>query len=113
MTQTATLEEVEQRLRGLPESLVVDPEDARAITRIAELRIPIKQAAKTQRAVPLLRLGGVGMAVAVVILLNVVAAYYAPKSSRSVADAPGIGGASSKGLPGVGPRRRDAEAVNN
>ena len=113
MTQTATLEEVEQRLRGLPESLVVDPEDARAITRIAELRIPIKQAAKTQRAVPLLRLGAVGMAVAVVILLNVVAAYYAPTYSRAVADAPGIGGPSSKVLAAFGLSAADVTSIND
>lgn len=102
MTQPATLEEVEERLRRLPESLIVDAEDARAIARIAELRIPIKQAAKTQRADPLMRLGAVWMAVAMVILLNVVAAYYAPTYGRALADAPGVGGPSSKVLAAFG-----------
>ena len=102
MTQPATLEEVEDRLRGLPESLVVDLEDARAITRIAQLRIPIKQGAKTQHALPLLRSSAIGMTVAIVMLLNVVAAYYAPTYSRALADAPGIGGPSSKVLAAFG-----------
>jgi hypothetical protein len=102
MTQAATLEEVEERLRGLTESLVVDSEDARAILRVAELGIPGKQRAKTQHAIPLLRLSAIGTAVAIVILLNVVAAYYAPTYSRALADAPGVGGPSNKVLAAFG-----------
>ena len=113
MTQPATLEEVEERLRRLPELLIVDAEDARAITRIAEVRIPFKEAAKTQRAVPLLRLSAIGMAVAIVILLNVVAAYYAPTYSRAVADAPGIGGPSSKILNAFGLSAGDVTSLND
>ena len=113
MTQTATLEEVEQRLRGLPESLVVDPEDARAITRVGELGIPSKPFPQTQRAVPLLRLSAIGTAVAIVILLNVVAAYYAPTYSRAVADAPGIGAPSSKILNAFGLSAGDVTSIND
>jgi hypothetical protein len=113
MTQTATLEEVEQRLRGLPESLVVDPEDARAITRVGELGIPSKPSPQTQRAVPLLRLSAIGTAIAIVILLNVVAAYYAPTYSRAVADAPGIGAPSSKILNAFGLGAGDVTSIND
>src|SRR5207245_2392130 len=90
------------RLRRLPGSLVIDRQDARAITRSDQLRIPIKQGAKTQHAIPLMRSSAIGMAVAIVMLLNVVAAYYAPTYSRALADAPGIGGPSSKVLAAFG-----------
>jgi hypothetical protein len=115
MTQPATLEEIEERLRALPVSLVVDPEDARALARIVELRLPARRAIKTQgsRRRALVRLGAGAMTVAVVILLNVVAAYYAPTYSRAIADAPGIGGPSSKVLAAMGLSAGDVTSFND
>jgi hypothetical protein len=115
VTQPAALEEIDQRLRSLPETLVVDPEDARAMARIVELRFPTKRAADTKAASRrgLIRLGAVGAALAFVVLVNVVAAYYAPTYGRALADAPGIGGPSSKILAAFGLNAGDVTSVND
>jgi hypothetical protein len=115
MTQPATLEEIDERLRSLQETLVVDPEDIRAMARIVELRLPAKRAADTKAASRrgLIRLGAAGAAIAVVIILNVVAAYYAPTYSRALADAPGIGGTSSKILAAFGLNPADVTSIND
>jgi hypothetical protein len=114
MTQPATLEEIEERLRGLPETLVVDSEDARAMDRIVELRFRAKPVVNTQAARGrLVRLGAVGMAIVAVLLVNVAAAYYAPTYSRALADAPGIGGTSSKILGAFGLNPSDVTSIND
>jgi hypothetical protein len=115
MTQPATLEEIDERLRSLPETLVVDPKDVRAMARIVELRVPTKRAAdrKAPSRRGLIRLGAAGAAIAVVVIVNVVAAYYAPTYSRALADAPGIGGPSSKILAGFGLNSRGVTAIND
>ena len=114
MTQPVTLEEIDQRLRSLPETLDVDPEDVRAMARIVELRFPTRPAANPKAASRgLLRLGAVGAAVAVVLLVNVVAAYYAPTYSRALALAPGIGGTSSRILAAFGLNPSNVMSIND
>ncbi len=115
MTQPATLDEIDERLRSLPETLVVDPEDVRAMARIIELRFPTEPAANAKAASRrgLIRLGAVGAAIAVVVLFNTVAAYYAPTYSRALADAPGIGGPSSKILAAFGLNAGDITSFND
>jgi hypothetical protein len=115
MIQPATLEEIDERLRSLPETLVLDPEDVRAMAGIVELRFATKRAANTKAASRrgLMRLGAVGAAIAVVVLVNLVAAYYAPTYSRALADAPGIGGPSSKILAAFGLSAGDVTSVND
>jgi hypothetical protein len=115
MTQPATLDEIDERLRSLPETLVVDPEDVRAMARIVELRFPTERAANTKAASrrTQIRLGAVGAAIAVVVLVNVLAAYYAPTYSRALADAPGIGGPSSKILAAFGLNVDQVTAIND
>jgi hypothetical protein len=115
MTQPATLEEIDERLRSLSETLVVDPADVRAMARIVELQFPIKRAAhkKAPSRRGLIRLAAIGAAMAVVVLVNVVAAYYAPTYSRALADAPGIGGTSNKILAGFGLNRSDVTSIND
>lgn len=116
MTTRATVEEIDERLRSLGDTLIVGPEDSRALARIVELRIPTastpvaKAWANRRRAV---RLGAVAMAIAVVMLANVVAAYYAPTYSRALADAPGIGGPSSKILAALGLNAGQVTAIND
>jgi hypothetical protein len=53
------------------------------------------------------------MAVAFVLLANVVAAYYAPTYSRALADAPAVGGPSSKILAAFGLNAGQVTAVND
>src|SRR5712691_9672355 len=114
MSQAASLEEIDERLSNLQETLVVDAEDARAIAHLMALRV----AGTSVRAVhftrrPMVRLGAVAMTVAIVILLNLVAAYYAPTYNRAIANAPGIGGPSSKILAAVGLRAGDVTSFND
>jgi hypothetical protein len=115
MTQPATLEEIDERLRSLPETLVVDPEDVRAMAGIVELRFATKRAANTKAASRRgqMRLGAVGAAIAVVVLVNLVAAYYAPTYGRALADAPGVGGPSSKILAAFGLNADQVTAIND
>ncbi|TMD91182.1 MAG: hypothetical protein E6I73_04800 [Chloroflexi bacterium] len=117
MTRPITLEEIDERLRSLDESLLVGPEDSRALGRIIELHIP---AAPTQQRAPVranrrwvVRLGAIAATIAIAILLNVVAAYYAPTYGRALADAPGVGGPSSTVLATFGLNTRQLTAVND
>jgi hypothetical protein len=101
--QPASLEEIDARLRALPATLTVNPEDSRALAQILELRIPAQAAARPRSTrTRLVRLGAVATCIVAVLLLNVVAAYYAPTYSRVLADAPGIGGPSGKILAAFG-----------
>jgi hypothetical protein len=114
MSQPASLEEIDERLNKLQETLVVDAEDARAIAHLMALRVaptPVRAVHFLRR--PMVRLGAVAVTVAVVILLNLVAAYYAPTYSRAIADAPGIGGPSSKILAAAGLRAGDVTSFND
>jgi hypothetical protein len=115
MNQPTTLDEIDERLRSLPETLVVDPEDVRAMACIVELRFPTERAANTKPASRrgLIRLGAVAAAIAVVVLVNVVAAYYAPTYSSALADAPGIGGPSGKILAAFGLSAGDVTSFND
>jgi hypothetical protein len=84
------------------------------MARILELRVPAKPAVKTSAVRrPLVRLGAVGVTVAIVILANMVAAYYAPVYSRALADAPGIGGPSSRILAAFGLNAEEVTAIND
>jgi hypothetical protein len=103
MTQPASLEEIDARLRALPKTMTVADPDARALARILELRIPAEPTVRPRSVrLPLVRLGGLAVIVAVVVLVNIVAAYFAPTYGRALADAPGIGGPSSKILAAFG-----------
>jgi hypothetical protein len=116
MTEPATVEEIDERLRSLGESLVLGPDDSRALGRIIELRIPAAPALAANHRVSrrrVVRLGAVAMAVAFVLLANAVAAYYAPAYSRALAGAPGIGGPSSKILAALGLNAGQVTAIND
>ena len=116
MTRPITLEEIEERLRSLDEALIVGPEDSRALGRIMELRIP---AARTQSEPAranrrwVVRLGAVATTIVVVMLANLAAAYFAPTYSRALADAPGVGGPSSKILATFGLSAGQVTAIND
>ena len=114
MIQPASLEEIDARLRALPATLTVNPQDSRALAQILELRIPAQAAARPRSTrTRLVRLGAVATCTVAVLLLNVVAAYYAPTYSRVLADAPGIGGTSSKILAAFGLNPSDVLSIND
>ena len=114
MTQPASLEEIDTRLSALPKTLELDAEDSRALARILELRIPSQKTVKSRsprrRLMPL---GAAAAAVVALILLNIVAAYYAPTYGRALADTPGIGGPSSKILAVFGLNSGEVTAIND
>ncbi len=117
MTQSVTAAEIDERLRSLGSSLIVGPEDARALEQIVELRIPAvarpaaREARSSRRHV--VRFGAVATAIAFVMLANLVAAYYAPTYSRALADAPGIGGPTSIVLAAFGLNAGNITAIND
>lgn len=119
MTQPASVAEIEARLRSLPETLIVGAPDSLALARIVELRIPpaSKPAARHLRSAARRRAGRLAFAAAMLIALAVVAnaaaAYYAPTYSRALADAPGIGGPSSKILAAFGLNASEVTAIND
>lgn len=116
MTQTATAQEMDERLRSLGGSLIEGPDDSRALARILELRIsvPSRRAAHARASRRrVVRFGAVAMAVAFVLFANVVAAYYAPTYSRALADAQGIGGPSGKILAAFGLSPSDVTSIND
>jgi len=114
MSQPASLEEVDARLKALPETLELSAEDSRALAKILELRIPSPKVVKSQSPRrPLVRLGVVAATIVALILLNIVAAYYAPTYGRALADTPGIGGPSSKVLAAFGLNSGEVTAIND
>jgi hypothetical protein len=114
MSRPATLEEIDARLRALPATLTVDLEDSRALAQILELRIPVEPAVRPHSPRRrLVRLGAAAAVVVGVILVNVVAAYYAPTYDRALADAPGIGGPSSKILAAFGLSSSEVTVFND
>src|SRR5260370_34915850 len=103
MSQPASLEEIDERLGQLPETLVVDAEDARAIAHLMALRVaatPVGAMRFKRR--PMGRLGAVARTVTVVFLSNLLAAYYAPTYSPAIAGAPAIAAPSGKTLAATG-----------
>ncbi len=114
MTQPATLEEIDARLSALPETLTLDAEDSRTLAQILELRMPAERTARPRSPRRgLVRLGALATTVVAVLLLNVVAAYYAPTYSRALADAPGIGGPSRQILAAFGLNSGEVTVFND
>ena len=117
MTHPVTAAEVEERVRSLGSSLIVGPEDSRALERIVRLRIPTVARPAARVARPsrrfVVRFGAVATVIAIVVLANAVAAYYAPTYSRALANAPGIGGPSSKILAAFGLNAEEVTAIND
>jgi len=114
VSQAASLEEVDARLKALPQTLELSAEDSRALAKIHELRIPYPKAVNSPSPRrPLVRLGLVAATIVALILLNVVAAYYAPTYDRALADTPGIGGPSSKVLAAFGLSSSEVTAFND
>lgn len=103
-------EEVESRLRSFPSSATLRPADEHAVAEIhlwpSESSLP----RATRRA---LRVSAVAAVIVVAILLvNVLAAYYAPKYQRALADS-GVGPISQRLLSAVGLKAGDVTVVGD
>jgi hypothetical protein len=103
-------EEVESRLRALPASATLRPADERAV---AEIHLWPRESSRRRATHRALRLSTASAVIVVaILLLNVVAAYYAPKYQRALADS-GVGPISQRLLSAVGLRSSDVTVVGD
>ncbi len=111
MKVTPDIEEVERRLRALPKSAVLRPRDVQALTQLEAVARP---KVATSRVRPGLWVpAAAAWVVAAVLVVNIVAAYFAPKYERALADSPGLGPISQRLLAGVGLREGDVTAASD
>jgi hypothetical protein len=103
-------EEVETRLRSFPSSASLRPADERAIAQIHPWPPASSRPRATRRA---LRVSAAAAVIVVAILLvNVLAAYFAPKYQRALADS-GVGPISTRLLSAVGLKAGDVTVVGD
>src|SRR5260370_5114130 len=116
MTTIPSVEEVEERLRALNRTAALSAEDVRAIARLQVLRFPVVSPAVTRRAPARFssgrRVAAIAAMLALVVLANLGAAYYAPRYGRALADAPAVGPVSGRILQFVGLNDRDVTVFN-
>lgn len=107
MTST---EEVERRLRALPASATLRPADEQAV---AGIHLWGRGSLRRSAAHRALRVSGAAAVIVVAILLvNILAAYFAPKYQRALADS-GVGPISQRFLSAVGLRSGDVTVVGD
>lgn len=105
-----SIEEVETRLRSLPASVELRPADDRAL---GEIHLwPRPDSPRRARPVAIRVIGGVAAAVIAILLINVIAAYFAPKYERALADS-GVGAISQRLLSAFGLKAGDVTAVSD
>lgn len=103
-------EEVESRLRALPASATLRPADEQAV---AEIHMWGRGSLRRRAAHRALRVSGAAAVIVVTILLvNILAAYFAPKYQRALADS-GVGPISQRFLSAVGLRSGDVTVVGD
>ena len=103
-------EEVESRLRALPASATLRPVDEQAV---AEIRLSPRESSRRGTTHRALRVSAAAALIVVAILLvNVLAAYYAPKYQRVLADS-GVGSISQRFLSAVGLKAGDVTVVGD
>lgn len=103
------LDEIDARLRALPATLRLTAPDVRALTRLETF--VIQEARARRRSVRLM--AAVAAALALLAIGNGAAAYYAPRYSQALADAPLVGGISAKLLEFSGLTTQTVSAVND
>lgn len=97
MTNLASLDELDARLRALPPTLTLQNDDERAVRRLEALPLPLPARVAVWKGRPshrfTLRRAAWALAVTAILTfgMNLAAAYYAPSYGRALADAPGVG----------------------
>ena len=103
-------EEVESRLRSFSSSATLRPADEQAV---AEIHLSPRESSRPRTTQRALRVSAAAAAIVLAILLvNVLAAYYAPKYQRALADS-GVGPISQRLLSGVGLKTGDVTVVGD
>src|ERR1700682_3183610 len=105
-----SIEEVETRLRSLPASVELRPTDDRALAEIHPW--PRPDSRRHVRHVAFRAAGGVAAAVIAILLINVVAAYFAPKYELALADS-NVGPISQRLLSAFGLKADDVTVVGD
>src|SRR5215471_15350661 len=106
-----SVEEVEDRLGSFPATSTLTPVDERALV---ELEPWTRHASRRRAPHRALRISvAVAAAVVAILLINIAAAYFAPKYQQAVADTPGLGPASQRLLSGVGLTEADVTVVSD
>jgi len=106
---TPTLDEIDARLRALPVTLTPSSKDAQAIASLELFRVQ----AQPRRRNPARLLAAVIAAVTLLVIGNGVAAYYAPRYGRALAQVPLVGGISAKLLEFYGVTGQNVTVINN
>ncbi len=101
MRNAISVEEVETRLRALARTATLTAADARALHEISSAEPPTRRRRSTQTRVAVAS-SVVAATVLAVLLVNIGAAYIAPRYGQALADAPGIGPISGRMLRAVG-----------
>ena len=104
-----TLDEVEARLRALPATLTPSSKDARAIARLEMFSVQQQH----RRRNPARLVAVAVAAVAVLVIADGVAAYYAPRYGQALAQVPLVGGISAKLLEFYGVTGQNVTMINN
>lgn len=105
-----SIEDVETRLSSLPASVELRPADDRALAEIHPWPRPDSRTRARHLAFRVA--GGIAAAVIAILLINVVAAYFAPKYEQALADS-GVGPISQRLLSAVGLKAGDVTAVGD
>ncbi len=103
-------EEVESRLRSFPSSARFRPADEHAVAEIHPWPRQSSRPGATHRAVRIT--AAAALIVVAILLVNVLAAYYAPKYQRALADS-GVGPISQRLLSAVGLKAGDVTVVGD
>ena len=99
MTPTSAPQEIEDRLRGLPASLVIGADDTRMLAALSGWRpAEVGRLHRPRRFRLQPALGALAAFALVAVVLNIAAVYFAPTYGRALADAPGIGTVSNSML---------------
>jgi hypothetical protein len=103
------LDEIEARLRALPTTLRLTSKDARAIARLEMFRIQ----ERPRHRHPARLVAAVVAALALLVIANGIAAYYAPRYGQALAQVPLVGGINAKFLEFYGLTWQNVTVVND
>ncbi|HEY0492613.1 MAG TPA: hypothetical protein VGD57_04005 [Candidatus Dormibacteraeota bacterium] len=109
-TPTLSPGEVDRRLASLAASVVLGADDSRALTSLLTFRV---EHPRIKRRQPLRLAAGLALAVLVIGIGNLAAAYYAPTYGQALAATPVLGGVADPLLHGFGLTEQNAVAFSS
>jgi hypothetical protein len=101
MSNPISAEDVETRLRALPRTATLTDPDARAVQELGSFEPSTRPPVSTRPRL-VIASSAVAATLLAVLLVNIVAAYFAPRYAQALADTPGVGPISGRMLHTVG-----------